>query len=248
MRLCSWLLARSLRQGFHESPVNPFAKVQWVSTPFLKKNMPTVSPLATPHRSLGVVTVMDTPTGHWHVIDADGKTVGGVASHIAVLLQGKHLPTYDSTRVSGDNVIVVNAVRVVMNGHSWDTKVYKFDRKAHPKGPKIITAKTVMARNPAMISPDPTQINMAVKRMLPRNKLRPLWYRRLFVYGGAIHPHWDIPQVVVPVSQSALDADTGSGSVAAPKPTGDPSATDLVSHRPAKAQPSVFGCYTLYPA
>lgn len=151
MRLSVFALARSLRQSFHESSIDPFSKVQWISKPFLNKNMPTVSPLAAPHRSLGVVTVMDTPTGHWHVIDAAGKTVGGVASHIAVLLQGKHLPSYDSTRVSGDNVIVVNAVRVVMNGHSWDTKVYKFDRKAHPKGPKIVTAKTVMARNPSMI-------------------------------------------------------------------------------------------------
>lgn len=59
----------------------------------------------------------------------DLQTVGGVASHIAFLLQGKHLPSYNSAKVSGDNVIVVNAVRVVMNGHSWDTKVYKFDRK-----------------------------------------------------------------------------------------------------------------------
>lgn len=86
MKLSFFVLARSLRQGFHESPVDPFSKVQWcvngrcisfifirVSKPFLNKNMPTVSPLAAPHRSLGVVTVMDTPTGNWHVIDAAGK-------------------------------------------------------------------------------------------------------------------------------------------------------------------------------
>ncbi|AFZ80221.1 60S ribosomal protein L13, putative [Theileria equi strain WA] len=163
--------ARSLRSSFHESPVNPFSKVQWISRPFLKKNMPSISPLATPHKSLKAITHMNTPTGNWHIIDAADRTVGSVASHISILLQGKHLPTYETNKVSGDNIIVVNAVRLVMNGHSWDTKVYKFDRKSHSKGPKIITAKTLMARNPAMI------LNLAVKRMLPRNKLRSLRYR-----------------------------------------------------------------------
>ncbi|KAK1442032.1 ribosomal protein L13 like protein [Babesia gibsoni] len=231
MRLSIPVFARNLRQSFHEGSIDPFSKVQWVSKPFLNKNMPTISPLATPHRSLGVVTVMDTPTGHWHVIDAAGKTVGGVASNIAVLLQGKHLPTYNSAKVSGDNVIVVNAVRVVMNGHSWDTKVYKFDRKAYSKGPKIVTAKTVMARNPAMI------INMAVKRMLPRNKLRPLWYRRLFVYGGALHPHWGIPQVVVPVENNSEEKTvetTGSSHL-------------LPEKHPVDSKTAKYECFTLYP-
>ncbi|UKJ87850.2 ribosomal protein L13 [Theileria orientalis] len=187
-------LKLNLRSSFHEGTVNPFSKVQWVSRPFLKKNLPTVSPLATPHQSLGAITHMDTTAGNWHIIDAANKTVGSIASHVSVILQGKHLPTYQPNRITGDNVIIVNAVNVTMNGHTWDTKVYKFDRKAHPKGPKILTAKTIMARNPAMI------LNLAIKRMLPRNKLRPLMYRRLFIYGGAIHPHWGIPQVVIPVN------------------------------------------------
>ncbi|BAM38866.1 ribosomal protein L13 [Theileria orientalis strain Shintoku] len=186
-------LKLNLRASFHEGTVNPFSKVQWVSKPFLKKNLPTISPLATPHQSLGAITHMDTTAGNWHIIDAANKTVGSIASHVSVILQGKHLPTYQPNRITGDNVIIVNAVNVTMNGHTWDTKVYKFDRKAHPKGPKVVTAKTIMARNPAMI------LNLAIKRMLPRNKLRPLMYRRLFIYGGAIHPHWGIPQVVVPV-------------------------------------------------
>ncbi|UKK00263.2 ribosomal protein L13 [Theileria orientalis] len=187
-------LKLNLRSSFHEGTVNPFSKVQWVSRPFLKKNLPTVSPLATPHQSLGAITHMDTTAGNWHIIDAANKTVGSIASHVSVILQGKHLPTYQPNRITGDNVIIVNAVNVIMNGHTWDTKVYKFDRKAHPKGPKIVTAKTIMARNPAMI------LNLAIKRMLPRNKLRPLMYRRLFIYGGAIHPHWGIPQVVIPAN------------------------------------------------
>ncbi|KAK2197350.1 bifunctional Ribosomal protein L13/Ribosomal protein L13 superfamily [Babesia duncani] len=113
-----------------------------------------------------------------------------------------------------------------MNGHTWDTKVYKFDRKAHPKGPKILTAKTVMARNPGMI------INLAVRRMLPRNKLRPLWYRRLFVYGGAIHPHWQIPQVVVPIENHNVVAS-------------DQNASQML---PLTANANRNTCYTIYPA
>ncbi|EDO06923.1 Ribosomal protein L13 family protein [Babesia bovis T2Bo] len=125
-----------------------------------------------------------------------------------------------------------------MNGHSWDTKVYKFDRKAHPKGPKIITAKTMMGRNPAMI------INLAVKRMLPRNKLRPFWYRRLFVYGGALHPHWNIPQVVVPVVPEKAKSDivnsiaTSEGSKQQLQPIG-------MMEGPKNCR-SVFECFTLY--
>ncbi|EDO06931.1 Ribosomal protein L13 family protein [Babesia bovis T2Bo] len=238
MRLSILALARSLRQGYHEGNIDPFAKVQWISQPFLNGNMPTVSPLAPAHRSLGVVTVTDTPTGNWHIIDAAEKTVGAIASHIAVILQGKHLPTYDSAKVSGDNVIVVNAVRVLMNGHSWDTKVYKFDRKAHPKGPKIITAKTMMARNPAMI------INLAVKRMLPRNKLRPFWYRRLFVYGGALHPHWNIPQVVVPVVPEKAKSDIVN-SIATSKSFKQQLQPVVMMEGPKNCG-SVFECFTLY--
>ncbi|SJK85879.1 large subunit ribosomal protein L13 [Babesia microti strain RI] len=194
-------LGRSFRQSFHESPINPFANQQWVSTPFLKRNMPSESPLAAKHESKGAITILNTPKGNWHIIDLKGKTVGGAAAHIAKLLQGKHNPTFTPNEVCGDNVIAVNAVHLTMNGHSWDTKVYKFHRKADSRGPKIVTAKTVMANNPAMI------LNLAVKRMLPPSRLRNIWYRKLYVYGGAIHPHWDIPQVIVPVKEKKSNPD-----------------------------------------
>ncbi|OEH76753.1 50s ribosomal protein l13 [Cyclospora cayetanensis] len=85
--------------------------------------------------------------------------------------------------------------------------LFPLRRAAHPGGPKVVTAKTLMARNPSMIvSPTGGEIvegkgggiNLAVKRMLPNNRLRQLFYRRLFVYPGALHPHWQLPQVVVP--------------------------------------------------
>jgi len=133
-------------------------------------------------------------TGTWHVLDAKGLTVGHLAYRIGRLLQGKHRTDYNPLKVKGDHVIVVNTIHSVLPGHTWDAKVYRFSRKTHPGGPQIITAKTMMARNPPMI------LNMAVKRMLPNNKLRNLLYRRLYAYAGAIHPHWGIPQVVVPRS------------------------------------------------
>ncbi|EAN33613.1 Ribosomal protein L13 family protein [Theileria parva strain Muguga] len=233
------LLARSLRSSFHEGNVNPFSKVQWVSRPFLKKNLPTVSPLATPHQSLGAITHMDTTAGNWHIIDASNKTVGSIASHVAVILQGKHLPTYQPNKVTGDNVIIVNAIHVTMNGHSWDTKVYKFDRKAHPKGPKIITAKTIMANNPGMI------LNLAIKRMLPRNKLRPFWYRRLFIYGGAIHPHWGIPQVVVPAPSHSNPLSNTVGNIQHNQSNSDSLTTTVGAAGPSLSTDQL--CYTLYP-
>ncbi|PHJ19811.1 50s ribosomal protein l13 [Cystoisospora suis] len=179
--------------SFHEGNINPFADVQWISRPFMKRNMPRDHhPLAKDYTSLKALTMLDEESGnHWHVLDAKGRSVGGLAAQIVRLLQGKHRVDFTPRTAAGDSVIIVNAIHVKMAGHSWDTKVYKFDRKTHPAGPKIITAKTIMARNPAMI------LNLAVKRMLPPNRLRQVMYRKLFVYAGALHPHWQIPQVIV---------------------------------------------------
>ncbi|KAF8821424.1 putative 50S ribosomal protein L13 [Cardiosporidium cionae] len=180
------------RASFHETAVNPFADVQWVSRPFQKKNMPREHPSAVPHISKNAISVIGPSAATYHIIDAKDRSVGSLASQISRLLQGKHRVDFQPSKIKGDNVIVVNAVHLAFRGHTWDTKIYKFDRRTHPKGPKIVTAKTIMARNPAMI------LNMAVKRMLPSNNLRTLMYRKLYVYGGALHPHWGIPQVVVP--------------------------------------------------
>ncbi|XP_026190912.1 uncharacterized protein LOC34623265 [Cyclospora cayetanensis] len=193
-RCCVRLFATSYaKSSFHEGSINPFADVQWIARPFMKRNMPKNHVLAKPHRSLKAVTLLDEETRiNWHVIDAKGKSVGGLSAQISRLLQGKHRPDYSPLKVSGDSVVVVNAIHAKFSGHSWDTKIYRFERKTHPGGPKVVTAKTLMARNPSMI------INLAVKRMLPNNRLRQLFYRRLFVYPGALHPHWQLPQVVVP--------------------------------------------------
>merc|ERR1712039_220955 len=113
------------------------------------------------------------------------------------LLQGKHRTDFVANQVIGDSVIVFNAIHVFFPGHTWDTKIYRFyrNRRSDPRGPKIITATRLMMLNPAMI------LNMAVKRMLPNNYLRSNRLRKFYCSPGAIHPHWGIPQVVVPTEQ-----------------------------------------------
>lgn len=182
-------------QSYHSAKsINPFSNEQWVAQPFQPHNMPRIGMDTKPHHSLGVVTTTKGSTGYWHVVDAKGWTVGRLSRELSLLLMGKHRADYKPNAIMGDSVIVVNAIHVKFAGHTWDTKIYRFwrTRKTDPRGPKIITAKRLMFLNPSMI------LNMAVKRMLPNNYLRSNWLRRIYVYPGAIHPHWEIPQVVVP--------------------------------------------------
>ncbi|SOV73756.1 mitochondrial ribosomal protein L13 precursor, putative [Plasmodium sp. gorilla clade G3] len=180
------------KASFHEQHINPFSNVQWQSYPFLKKNMPKVDIFSEEHISKCALSVFDKEKGNWFVIDATNKSVGSLAACISKLLQGKYRVDYNPNKVNSSSVIVVNAIHVKFHGHTWDTKIYKFPRKSHSKSHKILSCKTVFARNPSMI------LNLAVKRMLPNNRLRQIFYRKLYVYPGALHPHWGIPQVVVP--------------------------------------------------
>eukprot|EP00928_Gymnodinium_smaydae_P062668 TRINITY_DN46480_c0_g1_i1.p1 TRINITY_DN46480_c0_g1~~TRINITY_DN46480_c0_g1_i1.p1 ORF type:complete len:237 (-),score=32.35 TRINITY_DN46480_c0_g1_i1:355-1065(-) len=181
-------------QSFRDAKsIDPFAEYQWISQPFPEYNMPRVAPDARPHRSLRAISHKD-EKGWWHIIDAKHRNVGKLAMLIVRLLQGKHRADYVQNRLVGDSVIVVNAIHAQFPGHTWDTKIYRFyrTRKSDPRGPKVITATRLMQLNPAMI------VNMAVKRMLPNNYIRQNWYRKFYCYPGAIHPHWGVPQVVVP--------------------------------------------------
>lgn len=184
-------------QSFRDQQeINPFAKYQWISQPFPDYNMPSIAPGAKPHRSLRCVSFED-EKGWWHVIDAKKRNVGRLAQFIVRILQGKHRRDIHPGHLTGDSVIVVNAIHVFFPGHTWDTKIYRFfrTRKSDPRGPKIITATRLMMINPSII------LSMAVKRMLPNTYLRSNWLRKFYCYPGAIHPHWNIPQVVVPVER-----------------------------------------------
>jgi len=119
---------------------------------------------------------------NWWLIDADGKVLGRMASKIALLLMGKRKPDYSPHIDGGDFVVVINADRVVLTGNKWKKKLY-YRHSGYPGGLKVMTAEEMRNRNPEEI------IRLAVKRMLPKNKLGRRMLKRLKVYAGDSHPH-----------------------------------------------------------
>ena len=118
----------------------------------------------------------------WHVIDVGGKTLGRISSEIAVLLQGKHKPTYVPYLNTGDFVIVVNAEKVRVTGKKADQKVY-YRHSGYHGGLKAQTFSELMDKSPTQA------IRHAVKGMLPKNTLGRRMQSRLKVYAGEAHPH-----------------------------------------------------------
>ena len=119
----------------------------------------------------------------WIVIDGAGLVVGRLASLIALRLRGKHKPTFTPHMDCGDNVIVVNAEKVVFTGRKLDQKVY-YHHTGYPGGIKERSAKSIMdGKFPERI------VEKAVERMLPRGPLGRRQLGNLRVYKGAAHPH-----------------------------------------------------------
>lgn len=118
----------------------------------------------------------------WQTVDAKGRVLGQVASEIAVLLMGKHKPTYTPHIESGDYVIVTNAAEVVVTGNKAQNKIY-YRYSGFPGGLRQQTFAELLAAHPERV------IELAVKRMLPSNRLQKLRLARLKVYAGAQHPH-----------------------------------------------------------
>jgi len=118
----------------------------------------------------------------WWVIDASGKTLGRLASEVAILLKGKHKPTYSPHLDVGDYVIVVNASRVRVTGNKLTKKIY-YRHSQYPGGLKSISLETMLETHPTRV------IERAVKGMLPHNRLGAAMFRKLKVYPGAEHPH-----------------------------------------------------------
>ncbi|MEI6573699.1 MAG: 50S ribosomal protein L13 [Alphaproteobacteria bacterium] len=119
----------------------------------------------------------------WVLIDAKGLVVGRLASIIALRLRGKHLPTFTPHVDCGDNVIVINADKVVLTGRKREQKVY-YHHTGYPGGIKERTAKFILdGRFPERV------VEKAVERMLPRGPLGRQQLGNLRVYGGAEHPH-----------------------------------------------------------
>lgn len=121
---------------------------------------------------------------NWHLIDAADKIVGRIAPEIAYLLQGKNKVNYVSYLDSGDNVVVINAKKIIISGNKGKTKVYT-RYSGYPGGLKQKTYKDLVVNNPGFI------IKHAVSGMLPKNKFRDDRLNRLFIYADDRHTHGD---------------------------------------------------------
>ena len=118
----------------------------------------------------------------WYVIDAEGKPLGRVASKAAHVLRGKHKATFTPHIDCGDNVIIINAEKVLLTGNKLEDKKY-YNHSMYPGGLRERTAKEMVEKYPEEM------VEKAVKGMLPKNRLGRAMYKKLFVYTGATHPH-----------------------------------------------------------
>lgn len=118
----------------------------------------------------------------WYVIDANGQTLGRLASQVATILRGKHKPIYTPHVDCGDHVIVINADKVVLTGKKLDQKVY-YRYSGYIGGLKETSARDMLANKPEKM------VYEAVKGMMPKNSLGRQMLTKLRVYKGAEHEH-----------------------------------------------------------
>ena len=121
-------------------------------------------------------------TRQWHVIDADSKVLGRIATVAARVLQGKHRPGYTPFLDTGDHVVVINAARVRMTGRKEDQKFYR-RHSGYLGGLREELASKVRQEHPERL------VESAIRGMLPKTKLGKAMFRKLKVYAGADHPH-----------------------------------------------------------
>ena len=118
----------------------------------------------------------------WYVIDAEGQVLGKVAALAASVLRGKNKPTFTPYVACGDNVIIINAEKVVLTGNKLDKKMY-YNHSGYPGGLRERTARTMKEKYPVEM------VERAIKNMLPKNRLGRDMYKQLFVYAGNEHKH-----------------------------------------------------------
>ncbi len=119
----------------------------------------------------------------WVIVDADSKVLGRLSSEVAMILRGKRKPGYTPHVDCGDNVIVINADKVVLSGKKWTDKVY-VRHTGYPGGQRFETPNEVKNKKSSTVL-----VERAVKGMLPKNRLGSELFRNLYVYEGAEHPH-----------------------------------------------------------
>lgn len=123
----------------------------------------------------------ETPRG-WYLVDAEGKTLGRLATQVAMVLMGKHKPTFTPHVETGDFVVVVNAAKVSLTGKKWTDKIYHRHTQ-YPGGIISTAARDVMAKKPEFL------IEHAVRGMLPKTRIGDRLIRKMKVYAGDQHPH-----------------------------------------------------------
>jgi len=141
----------------------------------------------------------------WHVIDASDVVLGRLASHVAILLRGKHKPIYAPHLDTGDFVIVVNAEKVALTGNKLaDKRAYR--HSGYPGGISSVTYGELLAKRPERL------VENAVKGMLPKNTLGRSMLRKLKVYAGPDHPHQAQQPTPFTITQVAQPAGAPSAS------------------------------------
>ncbi|MBU9710773.1 50S ribosomal protein L13 [Evansella tamaricis] len=118
----------------------------------------------------------------WYVVDAEGQTLGRLASEVASILRGKHKPTFTPHIDTGDHVILINAEKIHLTGNKLDGKKY-YRHSQHPGGLKTTTAREMLSKKPERM------LELAIKGMLPKNSLGRKQGMKLHVYTGSEHPH-----------------------------------------------------------
>ncbi len=121
-------------------------------------------------------------TREWVLVDAKDMPLGRLASQVAARLRGKHKPTFAPHLDCGDFVVIVNADQIKLTGRKHDNKMHYW-HTGYPGGIKSVSYGQLLENRPDKM------VMLAVKRMLPRNKLRKIFLRKLKVYAGAEHPH-----------------------------------------------------------
>ena len=126
----------------------------------------------------------------WYLVDADGKILGRLATEIATILRGKNKPEFTPNLDMGDNIIVINAEKVVLTGMKSQDKDY-FKHTQYPGGERFINIKKIMKEEPEFV------ITHAVKGMLPKSRLAKRQLANLKVYAGGKHPHdAQMPEII----------------------------------------------------
>lgn len=121
-------------------------------------------------------------THAWRLVDAEGQTLGRLATQVATFLRGKHLPTFSEHMDLGDFVVIVNASRIRLTGNKAQQRLY-YRHSTYPGGLKSVALGDLLARHPERV------IKHTVRGMLPHNALGRKMLRKLKVYAGAEHPH-----------------------------------------------------------